>query len=878
MNRNLLILFITCLFSVNLSAQMDWKYESWLTDTLQSGEYPDLVADNQGNLHLTAWNSVEDKLYYGFKSAGVEQWTLEYIDSTKSGGYRSAIALDDNGIPCVAYIENVGGLMKLHFAKRIVGNWNVEVVHNDSIGNYGTTWRFASGFIQASLDLIIDGGVPVITFFDGIWNLEGTKTGKLRVAYHNGNQWNTISPPYDFNPLCWQYYPGLTDLGDGTTRTGEFCKIVKKLDNKLSIFTTGANDAQILRYDQDSTGNYENWTKVEYDSVTRISPLFKRDDLCQFTYEGMDAVVLGDSSIGVSYGLSILYGRSSMKISNSNIANFFFTRSKVSGGDTIYKTLVGASNHERGWTQIVQVGDSDLYILYCERDTIGINIIYSQDSGKNWSNPSIVASVPAQNMPVKLVVVGDMFHCVYFDNTRLSLMYSTRAISNINGVWNARPITFSQKQGDIITGAMDDSGKLHIAYTDPYNGKLFYAKYDSGTPPNPISIGNQSGYGQYSNPKLALKNNNVYVVYADLSDQTIRYTTSVDNWLSKSLVTSIAPGIRSPNMGFGILSDKFHLSFHNPNERSLSFYREGGAVVDVHKVGNNRFGEYSSLVFDNSGLVHITYSDRDEGYLRYAVEKVNGGWETSIIDTVEGRAITWNNLQKGVGGKLGVSYLSTNTANCIYYAENEGFGWKIDLAICASDAGLGGPIKLQIDDKNRPWIAYNTSGIQNAIRILHRNKDRYGQDVWYNFGVVSQGLVADGFDFFVQDSHLYLAARKTKLKDTGIAILWADMFKPDSAGPGFISLTDRGLMNSYSVYPNPTENRATVGFELQENSLVSISLIDISGKEVKVLYKDKVVLRGKQTIEINIAEVPSGIYFCKVQVGDFVAVSKLAKL
>ncbi|MCY7363356.1 MAG: T9SS type A sorting domain-containing protein, partial [Ignavibacteria bacterium] len=69
---------------------------------------------------------------------------------------------------------------------------------------------------------------------------------------------------------------------------------------------------------------------------------------------------------------------------------------------------------------------------------------------------------------------------------------------------------------------------------------------------------------------------------------------------------------------------------------------------------------------------------------------------------------------------------------------------------------------------------------------------------------------------------------------------------------------------SFSVFPNPaTGNRFGVSFNLEENSAVKISLINVEGKIIELL--NQTLQAGHQLLYFNPATVASGIYFIRIE-------------
>jgi hypothetical protein len=69
----------------------------------------------------------------------------------------------------------------------------------------------------------------------------------------------------------------------------------------------------------------------------------------------------------------------------------------------------------------------------------------------------------------------------------------------------------------------------------------------------------------------------------------------------------------------------------------------------------------------------------------------------------------------------------------------------------------------------------------------------------------------------------------------------------------------------------------TIRFEVPYSQHVELSVFDILGKEVKVLYND-VAPAGIVAIDFNAKGLSSGIYFYRLKTQDFTASKKLLLL
>jgi hypothetical protein len=87
-------------------------------------------------------------------------------------------------------------------------------------------------------------------------------------------------------------------------------------------------------------------------------------------------------------------------------------------------------------------------------------------------------------------------------------------------------------------------------------------------------------------------------------------------------------------------------------------------------------------------------------------------------------------------------------------------------------------------------------------------------------------------------------------------------------------------LSSYELlqnYPNPWNPITTIGYSLKENIQVKLSLLNILGEEVAVLVNEEQD-KGFHKVDFNAANLSSGVYFYRLQAGDFVQTRKMILL
>jgi len=78
-------------------------------------------------------------------------------------------------------------------------------------------------------------------------------------------------------------------------------------------------------------------------------------------------------------------------------------------------------------------------------------------------------------------------------------------------------------------------------------------------------------------------------------------------------------------------------------------------------------------------------------------------------------------------------------------------------------------------------------------------------------------------------------------------------------------------------YPNPFNPSTTIKYELPKSSVVKLSVFDMLGREVSVLVNERRDV-GVHEVQLDGAQLASGVYFYRLQAGDFVQSKRLVLL
>ena len=86
------------------------------------------------------------------------------------------------------------------------------------------------------------------------------------------------------------------------------------------------------------------------------------------------------------------------------------------------------------------------------------------------------------------------------------------------------------------------------------------------------------------------------------------------------------------------------------------------------------------------------------------------------------------------------------------------------------------------------------------------------------------------------------------------------------------SISNKPTLNQN--FPNPFNQTTSINYSIAEPALTSLKVYDLSGKEVRILVNEHQAM-GSYTIEFDASSLPGGLYFYKLDAGEFSDIKKL---
>ncbi|MFC2107361.1 T9SS type A sorting domain-containing protein [Bacteroidota bacterium] len=141
-----------------------------------------------------------------------------------------------------------------------------------------------------------------------------------------------------------------------------------------------------------------------------------------------------------------------------------------------------------------------------------------------------------------------------------------------------------------------------------------------------------------------------------------------------------------------------------------------------------------------------------------------------------------------------------------------------------------------------------------------------------HLGWPQQNKMGDYFDMTSDDLSAHLAWANTL---NGEQDVYYGRITPPTVGVA--EMPDKQLQFSLASYPNPSSGKSTLRYNLSEKSNIQIRIIDIYGQLVKNLLNEE-QQAGIHNLTFEANDLPEGIYFCQLQVGEQIETIRIVLL
>lgn len=866
------------LLPASVQAQfLAWNYVNILDEVRESGSRPDMEIDGNGNIHITYWQAIEDKLIYSFQDAQ-GNWVKEYVDLFSSNGYVNEMTLY-NGVPHIVYMENVNGTAQYRYAYRVgPGNWVLDPIPGDPVdgwGEYGPNApTVASNRLQHGADILVkNNGTPQIIFFDAWMNPNAFPSCSnssfydlqmMQATKFNG-QWlvRSFGEVPDLLESCGTGMQPF-DLPEGD-RYGEYPNLVQRADGSLEAFTMSKFNNHILEFETQLNDTI--WARAPIDSLrNRLDSLSWHWSRRFYTFNGLAANVDAGDNVHLSYSSSFNYGDNFFGLTFVNELVY----RRMIGPDSSYEYSFGTSGNYtyRNYTDLATIGIDSIYLVYADLSLSQLMMWESQDSGQTWVQDTIDNIVGTCQSPIR--IAGDSLHVLYYNGAQDDLTLARRHVAG--GEWTYEPITVTQSHGqsldgDVVETSADTVG--HLAFNNGNSGDLYYAAATASSGWNYSIDTLDSAGGKAIAVSFGLGPNETPVIaYSGGDSGDARLAILAGSTWQYEIVDSAV------NATFTDLAisaqDTIHYVYYDEVRNCLQHrsrhFNDQVWRIDSIDCDTLNVGQWPSLALEGE-VPHVAYYDDSGLQLKYAVRDAQTRvWEIDTVYTRIPSAVgKYCSLKLTSQGMPKIAYLDeANTAIILSEKNTSGF-WEHTVVDSSQVSNIGRPTELEIDQFDNVWIAYNFSYNFSRAKLMHRDS------IWREVAVGSQGQIADEFHFDIIGGDLFLLGRKTELQNTGLAMLYA---------PQGLFVYDREPLDlsqniPWENYPNPFTGQTTFRMSLDQTEVLSLKIYDLNGKTIATLLDHQKWGAGVHEITWEAQDVPPGIYLGILKNGESQAVKKL---
>ncbi len=262
--------------------------------------------------------------------------------------------------------------------------------------------------------------------------------------------------------------------------------------------------------------------------------------------------------------------------------------------------------------------------------------------------------------------------------------------------------------------------------------------------------------------------------------------------------------------------------------------------------------EFHNIDTTENALYSVYFSDQDTGWVV--------GAESTIRKTTDG-GTTW--IPQTIG--------TTKDLFSVHFID-QNIGWIVG----GSDSS-GTGIIYKTTDGGTNWT--NQPG---NFETLH-SVQFINQNIGWAVGLAGMIIYTSdgGMNWIPQTSGTIVDALNSVYfvdANTGWAVgLGGTILKTTTGGIVSVEEEFDEIPTAYNLsqnYPNPFNSSSVIRYSVPQSSKVVIKVFDILGREIETLVNEEKPV-GSYEVEFDATALPSGIYFYRLQAGDFVETKKM---
>jgi hypothetical protein len=305
-------------------------------------------------------------------------------------------------------------------------------------------------------------------------------------------------------------------------------------------------------------------------------------------------------------------------------------------------------------------------------------------------------------------------------------------------------------------------------------------------------------------------------------------------------------------------------------------------ITSLFAFGNSIFagGDSSNAGETNYSILRSTNSGNYWSQINRNLIKANAftsigsnlfvGSNSSLFATVNGVSLSTNNGSNWAPtsldyqpinslGVIGLNLFAGTQNNGVYITTNNGANWSqtsLNNMWISSFAVSGTNLFASVSQA--------LSNVDNGVYLTTNNGVNW---VKKNQGLGS-GFASSVYSLFVYNNYIYAATYDSSVYRRSIS---------DIIGINMISSEVPNKFSLAQNYPNPFNPITKIKFSISKSAFVKLKIFDAIGREVIQLINENLAL-GTYETDFDGNELPSGIYYYKLETKDFIETKKMTLL
>ena len=328
-------------------------------------------------------------------------------------------------------------------------------------------------------------------------------------------------------------------------------------------------------------------------------------------------------------------------------------------------------------------------------------------------------------------------------------------------------------------------------------------------------------------------NRNIYT--GSLCEPTYTNLTSISAKIFAARVSAemgcnetVSPSIMIKNMGSDTITS-MEIGYKT-GTNAQQIYNWAGSIPFI--------GKTSEIVLPQVNVVLGTSTP-----VELEIKSINGIAQTGITSITNILKPILPNAKGDVTLKLNIDRYGSETR------------WKVKNSLGVVIAS-GGPYTDASSNGTR--LIEAKFNIAEAGCYIFEISDSYGDGINSGYGAGSYSIIDKEGTTIVSSNGKFGAGEKKDIKIVDI-----------------IGLNEvENIISSMTIYPNPAKDNATIDITLSQNSVATIKVVDLMGRNV-IDLGTKSMKAGQNTIELNTSNLNNGMYFVKVASENGVVTKKI---